>query len=346
MEAGGRQAMTETPDADGTDADLRDQLKSMEAKLRRLRDIRQQHNDAGKRNADSRNSIQKEYKKLREEIDQLLAENKEIRNQAKAHQARRDAIQQQIRELIGQSKNSRGEKGKKSPILELSEIQSQIDKLETTLETTGMSLDKENKILKLIKKHSVRKKELEPLVEEAMRIKIDLDNIEGSIQELKIEADAEHAAMVELHKEADELWETIKPRFEERDFKKAEGDRLHEAFLECRKQADEVHTQVVEMLEQVNQIRDKLKQERLEAQSWIDDHNEAVRKALTTPDKDEKLAGALTQALLTGSSVSFGGSETGTNANTRSDGRSSRKANMRRGGAARGHRGRTKNPEE
>ena len=62
--------MTDTPDADGTDADLRDQVKSMEAKLRRLRDIRQQHNDAGKRNADSRNSIQKEYKKLREEIAQ------------------------------------------------------------------------------------------------------------------------------------------------------------------------------------------------------------------------------------------------------------------------------------
>ena len=123
--------MTDATKPDGTDADLRDQLKSMEARLRRLRDIRQQHNDASKRNADARNSIQKEYKKLREEIDQLLTENKEIRNKAKSHQARRDAIQQQIRELIGQSKNSRGGKGKKSPIFELSEIQSQIDKLET-----------------------------------------------------------------------------------------------------------------------------------------------------------------------------------------------------------------------
>ena len=99
--------MTESEEVDSSDADLRDQLKSMEAKLRRLRDIRQQHNDAGKRNADSRNSIQKEYKKLREEIDLKLAENKEIRNKAKAHQARRNAIQQQIRELIGQAKNSR-----------------------------------------------------------------------------------------------------------------------------------------------------------------------------------------------------------------------------------------------
>ncbi len=97
--------MTDAVDGDASDADLRDQLKSMESKLRRLRDIRQQHNEAGKRSADSRNSIQKEYKKLREEINELLAENKVIRNKAKKHQARRDAIQQQIRELIGQSKN-------------------------------------------------------------------------------------------------------------------------------------------------------------------------------------------------------------------------------------------------
>ena len=89
--------MSESQDGTGADADLRDQLKSMEAKLRRLRDLRQQHNDAGKRHADSRNTIQKEYKKLREEIDELLTENKEIRNKAKAHQAKRDAIQQQVR---------------------------------------------------------------------------------------------------------------------------------------------------------------------------------------------------------------------------------------------------------
>jgi uncharacterized coiled-coil DUF342 family protein len=338
--------MTQSEEAISGDADLRDQLKSMESKLRRLRDIRQQHNEAGKRSADSRNSIQKEYKKLREEIDVKLTENKEIRNKAKTHQARRDAIQQQVRELIGQAKNSRGEKGKKSPILELSEIQSQIDKLETMMETTGMTLDKENKVLKLVKKHSNRKKELEPLVADELRIKVDLDNIEGSIQELKTEADAEHKAMVDLHNEADKLWETIKPLFEERDFKKAEGDRLHEAFLECRKQADEVHTEVVAMLEQVNQIRDKLKQERLEAQSWIDDHNESVRKALKTPDQDDKMASSLTQALLSGTSVSLGGSETGTNANSRNDGRSNRKMNMRRGGAARGNRGRSKPRED
>ena len=98
--------------------------------------------------------------------------------------------------------------------------------------------------------------------------------------------------------------------------------------------------------DRVNEIRDKLKQERLEAQSWIDDHNESVRKALKTPDQDDKLAGSLTQALLAGSAISLGGSETGSNANARTDGRSNRKANMRRSGASRGNRGRSKPREQ
>jgi uncharacterized coiled-coil DUF342 family protein len=333
-------------ESSGDDADLRDQLKSMEAKLSRLRDLRQSHNDAGKRHAEARNAVQKEYKKLREELDEKLVESKELRNRAKVHQARRDACQEQVRELIGRARDSRGEKGEKSPILELAELQGMIDKLETMIETTGMLIEKENKIVKLVKKHNERKRELEPLVDEAMRIKVDLSNIEGSIAELKAEADKEHAAMIELHKEGDTLWDTIKPRFEERDFKKAEGDRLHDSFVECRKAADATHELVLAMLAQVNEVRDKLKQERLEAKSWIDDHNESVRSALTTPDKDEKLAGRLTEALLAGSNVSLGGTELGANANSRTGIRSDRKAGMRRAGAARGNRGRTKQKEE
>jgi len=58
------------------------------------------------------------------------------------------------------------------------------------------------------------------------------------------------------------------------------------------------------------------------------------------------MASSLTQALLSGTSISLGGSETGTNANSRNDGRSNRKMNMRRGGAARGNRGRSKPRED
>ena len=327
----------------GDGKELRDQLTSMEARLSRLRDVRNQHNDAAKRSAESRNTVQKEYKRLREEINVELSKNKEIRKIAKAHQSRRDSIQQQVRDLIEQIRGSRkGAKKSKSFVIQLSETQAQLDQLERTLETIAMKIEKENELVKQVRDLSLKKKELEPLVEEDARIHIDLDNIEGSIQELKSQADAEHKAMVEAHEKADELWEEIKPLFEERDFKKSEGDRLHSEFLECREQADGVHKQIVELLSQVNEIRDKLKQERLEAKAWIDDHNEAVRKALTTPDQDEELASRLAETLIAGDSLSIGGIDSATEAETEKPSRKSRsvkKTAMRHIGAARGGRG-------
>ena len=333
--------MTDSESKPAEGGDLRDQLKSMEAKLSRLRDIRNGHSDAGKRNAEARNAVQKEYNRLRSEVNEKLDENKEIRARAQAHKARRNAIQEQVRELIGQARSNRGDSKEKSPVVEFSEVQAQIAKLARTVETSPMGLDKENRIMRQIKTLQRRKRELEPLVKEAARIKIDLDNIEGSIQDLKAQADAEHQAMLDENKAADEIWESLKPLFEERDFKKAEGDRLHEAFVECRKQADEAHAEVVEMLKQVNEIRDKLNQERIEAQSWIDDHNESVRKALTTPDQDEGLASRLTESLLAGGSVAIGGTQVEKVEHSGRGGRSNRKANMRRLSASRGRRGRS-----
>ncbi|MED5487304.1 MAG: hypothetical protein VYB40_06400, partial [Candidatus Thermoplasmatota archaeon] len=69
-------------------------------------------------------------------------------------------------------------------------------------------------------------------------------------------------------------------------------------------------------------------------------HNESVRKALKTPDQDEKLAGSLTEMLLAGGTISFGGSEAGTKP-TSSPKSSPGKSPKRRSGAARGNRGRS-----
>ena len=89
-----------------------------------------------------------------------------------------------------------------------------------------------------------------------MRIKVDLDNIEGSIQELKSEA-MQNMLRCGIAQGSDGVSNQTSIRGAR--FQESRRDRLHEAFLECRKEADEVHTQVVAMLEQVNEIRDKLR---------------------------------------------------------------------------------------
>ena len=287
--------------------DLRTRLHAMETRLRRMRDQRSNHNENAKRAADSRDSVQNQGKELRERIGERLEEQKEVRARAKVHQARRDEIQKQIGELI-QQKRGRRDEGNKSVVIELSETVGEIDRIENQIMTDGnLSLKKENRLLKKLKNLISKRDELMPAVQELQVIEIDLGDMEGSIQILRTEADAQHQAMLDANKEADQIWEEIKPMLEERDFLRGEGDRLHSIFLEERAKADEVHKDIVEMLSKVNEIKDELRSQNEQRERTIREHNESVSPALRGPDEDEELADSLSERLLDGKPIKFGG---------------------------------------
>lgn len=296
-------------------------MHAMETRLRRMREQRSNHNENAKRAADSRDSVQNQGKELRERISEKLEEQKEVRARAKTHQAKRDEIQKQIGGLISQKRGRRDE-GTKSVVIQLSETIGEIDRIENQIMTDGnLSLKKENRLLKKLKTLISKRDELMPEVQELQVIEIDLGDMEGSIQLLRSEADAEHKAMLDANKEADEIWEEVKPMLEERDFLRAEGDRLHAAFISSRESADKVHSDMKELLDQVNEIRDELKAQREERERIIREHNESVREATKTPDEDEELAESLTEQLLESGSITLGG--------TRADA-SERESNPRR----------------
>ena len=264
----------------------------METKIRRMRDNRNAHNENARRAADSRNAVQEQAKGIRESIDELKAKQKEIRDQARIHKARRDEIQGHIREIISKKRGRRDdERGSKSVVIELSETEGQIEKIERRLETDGrLKLEDENKLLKELKKLIGKRNELLPAVKEHESITIDLGDMDESINRLRAEADSEHQAMVDCHKQGDEIWEEIKPLFEERDFLRAEGDRLHNVFVEAKTAADEVHTEMKVLLDQVNEIRDSIKAAREEREKTIRDHNQSVKDAIRSPSESEELA--------------------------------------------------------
>ena len=299
--------------AENLEDDLRTRLHAMETKLKRMRDQRNNFSESARRAADSRNAIQEQGKELRETIKEHLDAQKEIRLKAKEHQLKRDEIQSHVRELISQKKGKRdNNKGTKSIIIQLSETIGEIERIEHQIMTDGtITLKKENSLLKKLKGLMLKRDELTPLASEYNLITIDLGDMEGSIQLLKAEADSEHKLMIDAHNHADEVWNEIKPMFEERDFIKAEGDRLHEAFLEGRKNADEVHSSIVELLKKVNEVRDEMKAEIEEGRLVIENHNKSVRESLTTPDKDEDLANSLSAQLMEHGSLTFGGTLSG-----------------------------------
>jgi len=299
-----------------------------------MREQRNTHNENAKRAADSRDSVQNQGKELRERIGERLDDQKEVRARAKVHQARRDEIQKQIGELIQQKRGKRGQ-GTKSVVIELSETIGEIERIENQIMTDGnLSLKKENRLLKKLKNLISKRDELMPAVQELQVIEIDLGDMEGSIQLLRSKADAEHQAMLDSNKEADEIWEEIKPMLEERDFLRAEGDRLHTAFVSARESADKVHSDMKELLDQVNEIRDELKAQREERERIIREHNESVREATKTPDEDEELAESLTEQLLESGSITLGG--TRTNVSERENSRKRKKS--RKLGTTRGKR--------
>ncbi len=300
-------AETESSGEEGDD--LRTRLHAMESKLKRMADQRAGHNESARAHADQRNTIQEQYKELRDRIKEKLAEQKEIRTEAKKHQSRRDAIQEQLRGLFSRAKGAR-DKGKgKSVVVQLSEKRAEMDNLERRLETDStVTIAKEKQIFKQLKSLREEVIALEPMVAEEVRVKIDLDDLDGSIEKLRAEADMEHEAMVKFHTQADELWTEIEPLFADRDFLKAEGDRLHSQFVVCREAADEVHQAMQGLIDKVTEIRDELKQERAERQAWIDDHNREVEDSARKPSEDEELADSLFNQLLAEGSLSLGAS--------------------------------------
>ena len=85
------------------------------------------------------------------------------------------------------------------------------------------------------------------------------------------------------------------------------------------------------MMTDVNKVRDELKMAREERESWVTDHNAAVRAEMQTGSQSEAVADQLVDALLKDGNLTFGGTmaEDGARKDHRGgDGR--KKRNMRR----------------
>jgi len=298
-----------TDEQQNPEDDLRTRLHAMETKLRRMKEQRNSFNEDARRAADSRNALQEQSKEIRESIKEKLDEQKKVRDQAQICKAKRDEIQNQIRELINQNKGKRSDaKESKSVIFQLSEIINEIEKIENTMMTDGrLILETENKLLKKLKVLINKRNKLMPSVEEFELINIDLGDMDGSIRLLKSEADKAHQEMIDFHKKADAIWEDVKPMLSERDFLRAEADRLHAAYVTCRESANEVHANMTELISQVNEIRDEMKAAEEERVKVIKDHNQSVKDALKKPSEDEDMADSLASQLLESGSVTLGG---------------------------------------
>ncbi|MCH1541064.1 MAG: hypothetical protein L7S56_06515 [Candidatus Poseidonia sp.] len=319
------------------DSELRDQLQTMEGKVRKLRETRNSLRDQGKAIAKKRNAVQDQYKEHRDKLTDMKAELDAIHAERNLHKAKRNAIQEQLRDLIGQAKGRRNEKGeKKSATAEYSQLMSEIKNLEERFQTNSSSTKKEKETMERIKRMKRRVEELEPEVAKFEIINVDLSNLDEAIATLKAEADDAHKMFVEALKRADAAWIEYKAGLDHRNFLKAEGDRHHEESVEFHEKANVIHAKIEELMVDVNKVRDELNMAREERESWISEHNDAVKAEMKTGAESEEVAEALVQSLLSEGELVFGGIGKGDSSLSKKRGSgSSKKKNMRRLGPIR-----------
>tara|TARA_B100001093_G_scaffold12503_2_gene11595 strand:- start:8273 stop:9280 length:1008 start_codon:yes stop_codon:yes gene_type:complete len=302
--------MRGSPDdaASNPDSELREELQGMEARVRKMRATRNSFSDQARTVADKRNAVQGQYKEHREKVDLVLTEVKAIRAEVKMFKEQRNAIQQQLRDVIGQAKGRRGEKGeKKSASAEYAKLNSEVHSLEKTFETSSVGQKKEKEMIKKIKEMKRRIQELAPEVTELKIINVDLSDLDTAIKTLRAEADAAHQSMLEAVGRADGMSKEVDEAFAHRDFLKAEGDRFHNEFLEHREKSDQMHNKITELMVDVNKVRDKLNLARDERKSWMTDHNAAVLAEMKTGAESEEVADDLVSKLLNSGGIKFGG---------------------------------------
>jgi uncharacterized coiled-coil DUF342 family protein len=287
--------------------------------------------------AQKRNAVQDQYKEHREKLDLIKAELDAIHAERNAHRAKRDAVNAQLRDLFSQARGRRGEKGeKKSATAEYAQLVSQINNLEEQFQTTSSSTKKEKETMERIKRMKRRAGELEPEVAKFEMVSVDLSNLDEAIATLKAESDEAHNLFVETLKRADEKWAEYKEGLDHRDFLKSEGDRHHNESVEFHEKANGIHAKIDELMVNVNKVRDQLNMARQERESWMTDHNKAVKAEMKTGAESDEVADRMVESLLSDGELVFGGIGRDDAVNkARRGGGSSKKKNMRRMGPIR-----------
>ena len=112
------------------DADLRERLHAMEAKVRKMRETRNNFN-AQQRFLRKKKLCPSTIQRASRKIELLVAEVRAMRAEIKSFKEKRNAIQSQMRDLISQIKGKRKDhNNKRSATAEYAELKQQVDALE------------------------------------------------------------------------------------------------------------------------------------------------------------------------------------------------------------------------
>lgn len=269
--------------------------QNAEVKYRGIIDKRNELNDQAREFADARDALNAERREIIEQIRDLRDERDVIVKQMRQHQKARNQYQDKAKSLIEAKKGKR--KGiHKDLDRDLETLKAEAKLKEVEQETTVLTIEEENELLKELKKQYNEIKRLEALLGAQDAILSEVKDVDEKITMLFKMADEEHEKVVAFSKQAREMHDRITLMGKSISHLISESNKNHEAYVKLKERADEYHQKANEMREKIMAIRNVKKDEMRESRKLISDQNRSVKAAL---DDEKKLEAAADDALTT-----------------------------------------------
>jgi len=271
--------------------------ENAEIRYRGIIEKRNELNDQAREFADARNMLNNERREIIEDIQVLREERDGIVKKMRQHKKLRNQHQDKAKALIEQKKGKR--KGiHKDLDRDIETIRAEVKMLELKQETTVLTIEEENELLKNLKKQYNEVKRLEAIQGEQDAILSEVKNVDEKITLLFKMADEEHAKVVALSKQSNEVHDRITLMSKSISHLISEANKNHEAYVKLKERADEYHQKANEMREKIMAVRNLKRDEIRESRQLISQQNKAVRMALNDEKKLEAAANDALETLL------------------------------------------------
>ena len=292
-------------DAPAKAEERRAELDNVQRRFDALIQKRNELNDASRQLRQERDLLNNGRQEFRDRLEKAKTERERCNALMAEARTRRNEFQGQAKALIGSRKGKAGAMAQSLP-LQVRQLEKQVRDLEFQQQTTQITIEKERELLKVLKAKGTELAQLKTQLTAQREIKVDLDNIDGSISELFAQADLAHKEMQAHYAEAQQHHEEFVKAIEESRVVSREADGKHKEFVAARIAADDAHQKAMELREKMIAIQGERRAEFEADRRELREVNQAARQAVADPRRLEEKAEDDLALLKTGGKIRIG----------------------------------------
>lgn len=234
--------------------EMKQKIEELARKLKTPRHQRSSLNGEAEEWAEKRNAVHKQTKDLRLEARNIRERRDAINAKVKALKTKRDQVRATVKERIQETKQLKGKLSlldRKKPRQTASALKKRKEEIEWKIQTTSLTLQEEK-----------------PLVQEANRLRIQLDTyqqigdarekfleLQSQIQSMNEEARLSHTQLLPLARQGEELHKKMMGYLSKAETLQLEADQHHQSFLQCKQKSQKLHEECVEVETKIEALR-------------------------------------------------------------------------------------------